>query len=115
MPSARQKTTHTKAQTKRAAIRPVRMPVVIKTELRTGSGVRTLSVRRDTELRHVRTWPDGRRELMPRAYTSSLLFNASVVAPRLRNNGYSIFARLDAAYRRIDEHMAARRAGEESV
>ena len=55
-------------------IRAYEMPVIIRTELRTGSGVKILDEHPDTELRHVRYYPDGRRELMPRAYTSGVIF-----------------------------------------
>lgn len=70
--SAKKRATRRKPpRPRKAVIRPYEMPVIIRTELRTGSGVKTLSVKRSTELRHVRYWPDGRRELLPRAYTSA--------------------------------------------
>ena len=55
-------------------IRAWQMPVIIRTELCTGSGVKVLDEHPDTELRHVRYYPGGRRELMPRAYTSGVIF-----------------------------------------
>ncbi len=55
-------------------IRSYQMPVLVRTELRTGSGVKVLDEHPDTELRHIRIYPDDRRELMPRAYTSGVIF-----------------------------------------
>lgn len=71
--ASRQKTAKS-AKRKQPVIRAWQMPVIIRTELRTGSGVKVLDEHRDTELRHVRYYPDGRRELMPRAYTSGVIF-----------------------------------------
>ena len=79
--ASRQKTVRNAKRGKRSAkrrqqpvIRAWQMPVIVRTELRTGSGVKVLDEHRDTELRHVRHYPDGRRELMPRAYTSGVIF-----------------------------------------
>ena len=92
-------------RTLRTKIIAVAVPIQIRTELRTGSGTRTLSVRSDTETRHVRFWPDGRRELMPRSYTSSRLFAARFVTIKPINNSRSIFARTESSYRRIEAQM----------
>ena len=59
------------APRRQAVIKAIEVQVEIRTELRTGSGTRLLSVRYDTATRHVKIWPDGRRELMPRSYTLS--------------------------------------------
>lgn len=57
----------------------------------------------------MKSYPDGRREMMPRAYTSAVLFGASVTPLSRRNNSRSIFARTETAYRRIEERMAGTR------
>lgn len=106
--SASTKTSHRSSNRRQAAIRAIEVPVEIRTELRTGSGTRTLSVRRETETRHVKTWPNGRQELMPRSYTVPV-FNGTVSLTSRRNNSRSIFARTDAVYRRIEARMDIRR------
>ena len=103
-------------RTSRTTIRAVSVPIQIRTELRTGSGTRTLSVCSETEIRHVRCWPDGRRELMPRSYTSSRLFMARFVTVKPINNSRSVFSRTENSYRRIELQMArSQRVAESEV
>lgn len=96
-----------RSRRRQAVIRTIDVPVEIRTELRTGSGTRTLSVRRETETRHLKMWPNGRQELMPRSYTAAV-FNGTVSLTSRRNNSRSVFARTDAVYRRIEAHIDGR-------
>lgn len=66
-----------------------------------------LSVKHESETHHVKVWPDGRCEPMPRSYSYAVL-NGIPVTNR-RNNSRSLFARTNAAYRRIEERLDGRR------
>ena len=105
--SASTKPSHRASNHRQAIVRAVEVPVEIRTELRTGSGTRTLSVRRETETRHVKIWPNGIHELMPRSYTVAV-FNGTALLSGRRNNSRNIFARTDAVYRRIEARMDGR-------
>lgn len=88
----------------RPVVRIVEWPVILRTELRTGSGVKTLSERQSTETRHIRFYPDGRCELLPRIYTCRALSGERVRIPS-RNCARGVFVRTEMAYRAIEQNL----------
>lgn len=66
--SAPKKKSNGTLRPRKAVVRACCVPVLIRTELRTGSGVKVLDEHKDTERRYVRIYPDGHKELLPRSY-----------------------------------------------